>query len=176
MEGYLSYITNIGLANQQATSDGGHLQPVFGIALESRLDESVCESLSGYRGMGPVRIGNSAYTQIQNDGYGSVILASTQSFFDSRLENPGDVSLFEKLEGLGHQAVRLWNRPDAGLWELRTRQQVHTYSAVMCWAACDRLAKIATRLDLLDRAAVWAKEAKEIRNGILEAEIGRAHV
>src|SRR3546814_9733634 len=79
MEGYLSYITNIVSANQQATSDGGHLQPVFGIALESRLDESVCESLSGYRGMGPVRIGNSAYTQIQNDGYGSVILASTQS-------------------------------------------------------------------------------------------------
>src|SRR3546814_1648732 len=89
MEGYLSYITNIVSANQQATSDGGHLQPVFGIALESRLDESVCESLSGYRGTGPVRIGNSAYTQIQNDGYGSVILASTQSFFDSRLENPG---------------------------------------------------------------------------------------
>src|SRR3546814_1617802 len=104
------------------------------------------------------------------------MLASTQCFCDSRLDNPGDGSLFEKLEGLVHQAVRLWNRPDAGLWELRTRQQVHTYSAVMCWAACDRLAKIATRLDLLDRAAVWAKEAKEIRNGILEAEIGRAHV
>src|SRR3546814_12135416 len=99
MEGYLSYITNIVSANQQATSDGGHLQPVFGIALESRLDESVCESLSGYRGMGPVRIGNSAYTPLQNDGYGSVILASPQSFFDSPLVNPGDASPFHKLEG-----------------------------------------------------------------------------
>src|SRR3546814_20261608 len=89
MEGYLSYITNIVSANQQATSDGGHLQPVFGIALESRLDESVCESLSGYRGMGPVRIGNSAYTQIKNDGYGSVILASTQSFFRSEERRVG---------------------------------------------------------------------------------------
>src|SRR3546814_12553243 len=94
--------------------------------------------------MGPVRIGNSAYTQIQNDGYGSVILASTQSFFDSRLENPGDVSLFEKLEGLGQQAVRLWNRPDAGLWELPPRHQVHTESAVSGWDASDRLAHIAT--------------------------------
>src|SRR3546814_19831360 len=106
---------------------------------------------------------------MQTDGYGSVILASTQGFFDSRLENPGDVSLFEKLEGLGHQAVRLWNRPDAGLWELRTRQQVHTYSAVMCWAASDRLAKIATRLDLPDPAAVLAQEGKEIRIGRLAA-------
>src|SRR3546814_18247751 len=118
--------------------------------------------------MGPVRIGNSAYTQIQNDGYGSVILASTQSFFDSRLENPGDVSLFEKLEGLGHQAVRLWNPPDAGLWELRTRPHVHTYSAVMCWAACDRLAKIAHRVALPARAALGAQEPREIRPGTLE--------
>src|SRR3546814_8222486 len=78
------------------------------------------------------------------------MLASTQCFCDSRLDNPGDGSLFEKLEGLVHQAVRLWNRPDAGLWELRTRQQVHTYSAVMCWAACDRLAKIATRREEAD--------------------------
>src|SRR3546814_12230621 len=119
--------------------------------------------------MGPVRIGNSAYTQIQNDGYGSVILASTQSIFDSRLENPGDVSLFEKLEGLGHQAVRLWNRPDAGLWELRTPQQVHTYSAVMCWAACDRLDNIAPRLYRHHRAAAWATEATESRIRILDA-------
>jgi GH15 family glucan-1,4-alpha-glucosidase len=115
-----------------------------------------------------VRLGNSAYTQIQNDGYGSVVLASTQSFFDRRLEHPGDVSLFERLEGLGRQAIRLWDQPDAGLWELRTRQQVHTYSAVMCWAACDRLAKIATRLDLPERSAFWRDAARRIREGILQ--------
>jgi GH15 family glucan-1,4-alpha-glucosidase len=168
MEGYLAYISNIVASNQQATDGGGHLQPVFGIALESRLDEAVCESLAGYRGMDPVRIGNSAYTQIQNDGYGSIILASTQSFFDSRLEHPGDVTFFEKLEGLGCQAIRLWDQPDAGLWELRSRQQVHTYSAAMCWAACDRLAKIALRLELDERAFVWADAAKRIRTGILQ--------
>ncbi|HMA15365.1 MAG TPA: glycoside hydrolase family 15 protein [Kiloniellaceae bacterium] len=168
MEGYLNYISNIVSSNEQATAEGGHLQPVFGIALESRLDESVCQSLSGYRGMGPVRVGNSAYTQIQNDGYGSIVLASTQSFFDHRLEHPGDVGLFEKLEGLGRQAMRLWDQPDAGLWELRTRQQVHTYSAVMCWAACDRLAKIAARLALPERSAAWREAAGTIRAGILE--------
>jgi GH15 family glucan-1,4-alpha-glucosidase len=168
MEGYLNYISNIVASNVNATKDGGHLQPVFGISQEAQLDESICDSLSGYRGMGPVRLGNSAYTQIQNDGYGSVILASTQSFFDCRLENPGDVSFFEKLERLGQQAIRLWDQPDAGLWELRTRQQVHTYSAVMCWAACDRLAKIAARLEMGERGMFWADAAKRIRAGILE--------
>ncbi len=167
MEGYLTYISNIVSANQQATAENGHLQPVFGISQETHLDESVCESLPGYRGMGPVRIGNSAYHQIQNDGYGSVILASTQSFFDSRLDSPGDVTFFEKLERLGHQAVRLWDQPDAGLWELRTRQQVHTYSAAMCWAACDRLSKIAARLEMPDRRDYWADSARRIREGIL---------
>src|SRR3546814_5411627 len=105
MEGYLTYIANVVSANLDATSEGGHLQPVFGISLESRLDESACESLSGYRGMGPVRPGNSAYTQIQNDGYGSVVLASTQSSFDHRLEHPGDVSFFETLAGPGRHEI-----------------------------------------------------------------------
>ena len=168
MEDYLSYISNIVSSNADATSDNGHLQPVFGISLESRLDETICPSLPGYRNMGPVRLGNGAYTQIQNDGYGSVILASTQSFFDCRLEHQGDVSFFEKLETLGRKAVRLWDQPDAGLWELRTRQQVHTYSAVMCWAACDRLAKIAARLEMTERSTYWADAAKRIRTGVLE--------
>ncbi len=102
--------------------------------------------------MGPVRVGNHAYTQIQNDGYGSVILACAQSFFDSRLVRRGDVTLFRRLEGLGEQAAKLWDQADAGLWELRTRQGVHTFSSVMCWAACSRLAKIAARLGLTERA------------------------
>ena len=168
MEGYLTYISNIVSSNAGANAEDGHLQPVFGISQEERLDEWTCETLSGYRDMGPVRIGNHAYTQIQNDGYGSVILATTQSFFDCRLEHPGDVSLFEKLEKLGHKALELWDKPDAGLWELRTRQQVHTYSAVMCWAACDRLAKIAGQLQMSERRDFWAKGAQTIREGILD--------
>ncbi|WP_422366360.1 glycoside hydrolase family 15 protein [Pelagibius sp.] len=168
MEGYLSYISNIVASNVGANAADGHLQPVFGISREVRLDEEVCDSLSGYRDMGPVRIGNSAYTQIQNDGYGSVILASTQSFFDRRLDHPGDMGLFERLEALGAQALKLWDQPDAGLWELRTRQQVHTYSSVMCWAACDRLAKIAGRLNLAERQSHWTAAAEDIRSGILD--------
>ncbi|MFQ5775237.1 MAG: glycoside hydrolase family 15 protein [Kiloniellaceae bacterium] len=163
MEGYLNYISNI-----VAAAEDGRLQPVYSITQEGRLTEREIDSLAGYRGMGPVRVGNDAHGQKQNDGYGSVILACTQSFFDCRLERPGGASLFERLERLGEQAIKLWNQPDAGLWELRTRVRVHTYSSLMCWAACDRLAKIAGRLRLPDREAHWRGHADSIRAAILK--------
>ncbi|MDH3475471.1 MAG: glycoside hydrolase family 15 protein, partial [Rhodospirillales bacterium] len=161
MEGFLNYITNIAAAAEQ-----GYLQPVFGITQEQRLDEHRIGSLVGYRGMGPVRVGNDAYTQVQNDGYGSVILASAQSFFDRRLAKPGDETLFHRLERLGEQALKRWDQPDSGIWELRSRASVHTYSSVMCWAACDRLSKIARRLDLQERATYWQQAAERIHAGI----------
>lgn len=163
MEGYLNYISNIA-----ATSADGYLQPVFGITLEQKLVETEATSLVGYRGMGPVRIGNGAYTQVQNDGYGSVILSIAQIFFDQRVTRLGDPSLFERLEKLGAQAAARWDQPDAGPWELRTRQGIHTYSSVMCWAACDRLAKIAAALELDEREDHWRAVAQQIREGILE--------
>lgn len=163
MEGFLNYITNV-----VASAENGYLQPVFGITLESRLDESQVGSLAGYRGMGPVRKGNGAYTQVQNDGYGSVILSTAQTFFDHRLTRMGDLALFQRLEVLGEQALARWDQPDAGLWELRTRESVHTYSSVMCWAACDRLIKIAAQLGQEDRAGYWAGHATTIREAVLE--------
>jgi pentatricopeptide repeat protein len=162
MEGYLSYITNIVSAHTE-----GPLQPLFGIALQRRLDERQEAELAGYRGMGPVRVGNHAYVQTQNDGYGAVVLATTQAFFDKRLAHPGDAAFFQRLEGLGERAVASWNTPDAGLWELRTREEVHTFSAVMCWAACDRLARIARHIGLTGRADYWRDHAETIRAGVL---------
>lgn len=163
MEGFLDYITDI-----VAAAEDGYLQPVYGITTDCELSEFEVSSLSGYRGMGPVRIGNHAYTQVQNDGYGSVVLASAQSFFDQRLSRPGNLALFHRLERLGEQAVTRWNQPDAGLWELRTRQRVHTFSSVMCWAACDRLARIADRLGQTKRRAVWRRHADHIKQQVLE--------
>lgn len=163
MEGYLAYVSNLA-----ATADGGYLQPVFGIALEQRLVEEEVPSLAGYRGMGPVRIGNGAFGQVQNDGYGSVILSIAQVFFDQRLIHMGNVSLFHRLEKLGAQAAVRWDQPDAGPWELRTRQGVHTYSAMICWAACDRLARIAAHLRLPDREEHWRDLAARIRQGIFD--------
>ncbi|MCE2510484.1 MAG: glycoside hydrolase family 15 protein [Alphaproteobacteria bacterium] len=157
MENYLRYIINI-----VAGAENGELQPVYGITLESQLHERKVETLAGYRRMGPVRVGNAAFQQPQNDVYGSVVLASTQAFFDTRLSRQGDIRLFEELERAGHKAAKFYDQPDAGPWELRTRERVHTYSSVMCWAACDRLAKIANRLGLTSKAKAWRKQADDM--------------
>jgi len=157
MERYLSYIVNIA-----ADANGGPLQPVYGIDGRAELHEREVLALAGYRGMGPVRIGNLAYHQVQHDVYGSAILAATHIFFDQRLTRRGDEALFHRLEALGEQARRCYDQPDAGLWELRGSARVHTFSAVMCWVACDRLAKIARQLGLAERAAYWQEESQQI--------------
>ena len=154
MERYLGYIVNIA-----ANSGGEPLQPVYGIDGRAALEEREVPALAGYRGMGPVRIGNLAYRQVQHDVYGSAILAATHIFFDQRLNRRGDEALFHRLEHLGEQAIRCYDQPDAGLWELRGSARVHTFSAVMCWAACDRLALIAARLGLAERAAYWREQS-----------------
>jgi GH15 family glucan-1,4-alpha-glucosidase len=118
--------------------------------------------------MGPVRIGNLASKQLQHDAYGSVILGASQMFIDQRLPRMGDVSLFRDLEHLGQQARRRYLEPDAGIWEYRGRQRVHTHSATMCWVACDRLARIAMLLGLQERATYWAQSAERIRSEIIE--------
>ena len=161
MEHYLGYILNI----VAAASDVG-LQPVYGITGRMQLDERAVESLPGYRGMGPVRVGNEAFQQIQHDVYGSAILAATHVFFDRRLVRVGDESLFRRLETLGERAVSLFDQPDAGMWELRTSSHVHTSSSVMCWAGCDRLARIGARIGLADRAAYWRDQANAIHEEI----------
>ncbi len=115
--------------------------------------------------MGPVRVGNAAYTQLQHDTYGAVILAVSQVFFDCRLVKPGDAGLFQELELLGQHAVDSFGKPDAGIWEFRERAVPHTYSSVMCWAACDRLARIAGKLQLKSRASLWQRRADRIPQG-----------
>lgn len=161
MERYLDYILNI-----IADSRDAPLQPVYSIRREAALDERAAPALDGYRGMGPVRIGNQAYHQVQNDVFGAAVLASTHAFFDSRLARPPDARLFRDLERLGEQAVRNYDVADAGIWELRGARRVHTFSSVMCWAACDRLAGIARRLGLPERAACWDGHARRIHQVI----------
>jgi GH15 family glucan-1,4-alpha-glucosidase len=161
MEQYLRYIINV--ATEAA---GGDLQPVYGISGEARLPERIVTTLPGYRGMGPVRIGNQAYEQKQNDVYGAVVLAVIEFFFDRRFVPRGDLATFQRLEHLGARAAALHDVPDAGLWEYRGRQRVHTFSSVMCWAACDRLARIAEHLQEGERARHWRATADGIHAAV----------
>lgn len=164
LENYLGYLRNI-----VDEAKGGHVQPVYGVGLEPALTERIVETVAGYRGMGPVRVGNQAHEHHQHDVYGQIVLPLVQAFYDRRLLRPGTVEDFHHLEPVGERAYAVHDKPDAGLWEFRTIARTHTYSAVMCWAACDRLAKAANHLGLPDCAAVWAERAAEIR-GRIEAE------
>ncbi len=162
LETYMAF-----LRNTVAHTRGGHIQPVYGIALENDLTETTAPDLPGYRGMGPVRFGNQAAEHIQHDVYGHVILGASQAFFDDRLQTRAGRLEFEHFEVVGERASAVYNTPDAGIWEYRGRAHVHTSSAIMCWAACDRLARIATRLGLDARIAYWRERADTIRETVL---------
>jgi pentatricopeptide repeat protein len=164
LEGYLVYLRNV-----VDGARGGHIQPLYDVRGNATLEEWEAPDLPGYRGMGPVRVGNAAYSQIQHDAYGQIVLSSVQGFIDHRLLRMAGKADFESLEAVGERAWKVYDQPDAGLWELRTRTHVHSYSAVMCWAACDRLAHAANALGLSEREAHWSERANTMRETILRS-------
>jgi GH15 family glucan-1,4-alpha-glucosidase len=163
MEEYLRWLMNVVIR-----SGGGHIQPLYGIGQEEQLPEAILDHLPGYRGMGPVRVGNQAQEHFQHDVYGNILLGAAQAFHDHRLLKRAGRAEFAHMEAVGEQAFRIYDTPDAGMWELRTRARVHTSSALMSWAACDRLAKIASALGLPERIRYWRERADTIRQRILK--------
>ncbi|APE28970.1 glycoside hydrolase family 15 protein [Aurantiacibacter gangjinensis] len=161
LEKYLGFLRNL-----VDNAKGGQIQPLYSVMGVAELTENTAGSLAGYRGMGPVRVGNAAYKQVQHDAYGQIVLPTVQGFLDRRLLRMADDRDFESLEEVGEMAWSMHDQPDAGLWEFRTRQEVHTYSAVMSWAACDRLATAAHYLGKQDRAHFWSDRADTIRDTI----------
>jgi GH15 family glucan-1,4-alpha-glucosidase len=162
MEEFISFTLSI------ASKSDHELRPLYSVVPIGSAAEQTAPELEGYRGDGPVRIGNAAADQIQHDAYGSVILAAMPMFFDRRLARPGDEGLFRLLESLGHRAAKKALEPDAGIWEYRGRQRVHTHSAAMCWAGCQRLSAIANRIGLEDRAQYWNAISEPIHTALLE--------
>ncbi|RIV84538.1 glycoside hydrolase family 15 protein [Aurantiacibacter zhengii] len=157
LEKYLGYLRNI-----VDSAKGGQIQPLYSVMGVAELNETTASWLAGYRDMGPVRVGNAAYKQVQHDCYGQIVLPTVQGFLDKRLLRMADDRDFESLEQVGEMAWKMHDQPDAGLWEFRTRQEVHTYSAVMSWAACDRLATAAHYLGKEDRESFWRDRANTI--------------
>lgn len=164
MEGFMRFIMD-----SVPDGAGGPIPPLFPIAPGTEVAERIAEALPGFRGDGPVRIGNAAVTQRQNDGYGAIIMTALQMFHDQRLGRAGNLALYRQLAGIGRHAERAAFEPDAGLWEYRGRAAAHTHSAAMCWAALDRLGSIAHHFGLDAEARDWERRAAGLRTRILDA-------
>ena len=162
MDEFISFILTI------VSGSSDQLRPVYSVVSSDPLEERVVQNLQGYRGDGPVRVGNEAAVQDQHDAYGSIILAASPMFFDKRLPRMGDVALFRELEPLGEKAAASAMTPDAGIWEFRGRKRVHTHSAAMCWAGCQRLGRIAEHLGIAERASYWNSTAQNIGAALLD--------
>ena len=158
MEHFLEYIVNLIAAV-------GHdpMHPIYRLNGAAPLHEQVISSLPGYRGVGPVQASNNVSKYPQHDVYGSAILAAAHAFFDERLVLQGGSTLFAQLEALGLRAVQVFDKPEPGLWAPGGGLAIHTFSSVMCWVACDRLAKIAARLGLGDRERAWRTGRRQNR-------------
>jgi GH15 family glucan-1,4-alpha-glucosidase len=170
VERYLDFLFRV------ADGSDGRLVPIYDLDGGDIPAEHFAPCLAGYRGMGPVRVGNKASEQAQHDLYGEAVLTAESLIGnDTRLYDKPDVdrreanaALLERLEGFGQHAVRLYDKPDAGLWELRGAERVHTFSSLMCWAACNTLSIYAKRLELHSRADFWSERAASIQRVISE--------
>jgi alpha,alpha-trehalase len=146
-------------------NDDGALQIMYGIDGRRDLTESLREDLSGYAGASPVRIGNGAFDQRQNDVFGaaldSILLHTRRS---QRLPR----RLWPIVQAQARCATDVWKSPDQGIWEARGKPQHYVSSKLMCWVALDRAAKLAAIRGDADLEAGWQATADEIKDDILE--------
>ncbi|HEX3202966.1 MAG TPA: glycoside hydrolase family 15 protein, partial [Actinomycetes bacterium] len=148
-----------------APNKDGALQIMYGIDGRRDLTESTRDDLSGYAGARPVRVGNGAFDQRQNDVYGAVldsILLHTRH--SQRLPR----RLWPIVQAQAACAISVWREPDQGIWEARGKPQQYVSSKLMCWVALDRAAKLAGIRGMPELEAEWGGIAEEIRADILE--------
>jgi GH15 family glucan-1,4-alpha-glucosidase len=152
------------VADVEPTEDGS-LQIMYGIDGRRDLTETTRDDLSGYAGARPVRVGNGAFDQRQNDVFGAVldsILLHTQR--SERLPR----RLWPIVESQATCAQKVWQQPDQGIWEARGAPQHYVSSKLMCWVAMDRAAKLAGIRGDKDLQATWQMTADEIQTDILK--------
>ena len=142
------------------------LQVMYGINGEKRLKESELGHLSGYKNSKPIRIGNAAYKQKQNDIYGMMLDAIYYYFYRFKTT----LSYSEDLWTIVRHAARIvehnWKRPDRGIWEIRNGSKHFTFSKVLCWTAIDRAKKMAILFKQDQYIEKWQKLADEIHHDI----------
>jgi GH15 family glucan-1,4-alpha-glucosidase len=160
------------LADLQCNEDGS-LQIMYGIRGERELEEQTLDHLKGYEGARPVRIGNAAYKQRQNDVYGAVL---DSVYLHSKRRDHMPERLWPLLCDQVRCAQRVWREPDQGIWEARGAPRHYVSSKLMCWVALDRGARIAERRGEVKLAEEWQVGANEIRSDILDHGLDRRGV
>jgi alpha,alpha-trehalase len=151
------------VADIQPNEDGG-LQIMYGIDGRRDLTESTRDDLSGYEGARPVRIGNGAFDQRQNDVFGSVL---DSILLHSRRSERLPRRLWPLVTSQAECAARVWREPDQGIWEARGKPQHYVSSKLMCWVAMDRAYKLAGIRGEPSLEKSWGDTADEIRADIL---------
>jgi GH15 family glucan-1,4-alpha-glucosidase len=146
-------------------NEDGALQIMYGIDGRRDLTESTRDDLSGYAGARPVRIGNGAFDQRQNDVFGAVL---DSVLLHTRRSQRLPRRLWPLVESQANCAMGVWREPDQGIWEARGKPQHYVSSKLMCWVALDRAAKLAGIRGAPDLQATWGGVAEEIRADILE--------
>jgi GH15 family glucan-1,4-alpha-glucosidase len=152
------------IADLEPNGDGS-LQIMYGIDGRRDLTETTREDLSGYAGASPVRIGNGAFDQRQNDVYGAVL---DSILLHTRRSQRLPRRLWPIVQSQAECATKVWRNPDQGIWEARGKPRHYVSSKLMCWVALDRAAKLAELRGDPKYGAAWAETAEEIRADILE--------
>jgi GH15 family glucan-1,4-alpha-glucosidase len=152
------------IADLERNEDGG-LQIMYGIDGRRDLTESLREELSGYAGAHPVRIGNGAFDQRQNDVFGAALDAV---LLHTRRSRRLPRRLWPLVKSQAECATAVWREPDQGIWEARGAPQHYVSSKLMCWVALDRAAKLADIRGETSLGVTWAHTAAEIKADILE--------
>ena len=152
------------VADLESNEDGA-LQIMYGIDGRRDLTESTRDDLSGYGGARPVRIGNGAYDQRQNDVFGAVL---DSILLHTRRSQRLPRRLWPIVQAQAQCAIGVWQEPDQGIWEARGEPQHYVSSKLMCWVALDRAAKLAGIRGDLELHQSWGATAEEIKADILD--------
>lgn len=171
LEGYFQFMANI----SHPTDEAQRLQPLYSINGESKLVE-ISHDLKGYLGNQPVRTGNDAYTHIQNDVYGQVLVSLLPLYIDKRFIGPERAYSIFSIQNLLKMIEMTMQEPDAGLWEFREQRQLHGYTYLFHWAGASAAGKMLRHLgatgEWIEMADRLAKESEAMLEKCYDPEQG----
>ena len=160
-EQFIHYLLNVASSAPDLA-----LAPLYRLDGKADLTEHILEDWPGFQGYGPVRVGNGAALHTQNDVFGEMVLALTPLFLDARFREQVTAPVLDLVTRLTRRAISVAGQPDAGIWEIRSEWRPQTFSAMMCWAAADRMSRIASLHRPID-AGEFAAAATKIRDELL---------